>query len=140
KQGRVQPTLQLKGVAINADAGLEREADAMGAAAWRIPATASPVGLADAAAATVARRATTGVAQLGAMVSGQQEPTKFEWDPDEIVEANRDAFNMQQEVHADRKTLVAACIDQINDLTDLTTLWELREYIDALVPVFSDAV
>ncbi|MBI3240151.1 MAG: DUF4157 domain-containing protein [Flavobacteriia bacterium] len=34
KQGRVQPTMQLKGkVAINDDAGLEREADAMGARA-----------------------------------------------------------------------------------------------------------
>jgi hypothetical protein len=30
KQGRVKPTLQKKGVAINDDAGLEREADAMG--------------------------------------------------------------------------------------------------------------
>src|SRR5205814_9935703 len=30
KQGRVKPTLQMKGVAINDDAGLEREADAMG--------------------------------------------------------------------------------------------------------------
>jgi hypothetical protein len=29
KQGRVKPTLQMKGVAINDDAGLEREADAM---------------------------------------------------------------------------------------------------------------
>jgi hypothetical protein len=33
KQGRVKPTL--KGVAINDDAGLEREADAMSAAAAR---------------------------------------------------------------------------------------------------------
>jgi len=33
KQGRVKPTLQMKGVAINDDRGLEREADAMGAAA-----------------------------------------------------------------------------------------------------------
>src|SRR5438552_3204311 len=31
KQGRVKPTLQMKGVAINDDAGLEREADVMGA-------------------------------------------------------------------------------------------------------------
>jgi hypothetical protein len=30
KQGRVKPTLQMKGVAINDDAGLEREADLMG--------------------------------------------------------------------------------------------------------------
>jgi hypothetical protein len=30
KQGRVQPTLQMKGVAINDDQGLEREADVMG--------------------------------------------------------------------------------------------------------------
>jgi hypothetical protein len=35
KPGRVKPTLQMKGVAINDDAGLEREADAMGAAAGR---------------------------------------------------------------------------------------------------------
>lgn len=33
KQGRVQPTLQTKGVSINNDAGLEREADHMGAKA-----------------------------------------------------------------------------------------------------------
>ncbi|HEY0404806.1 MAG TPA: DUF4157 domain-containing protein [Pyrinomonadaceae bacterium] len=33
KQGRVKPTMQAKGVAINDDAGLEREADAMGAKA-----------------------------------------------------------------------------------------------------------
>jgi hypothetical protein len=36
KQGRVQPTLQAKGVAINDDAGLEREADAMGKKARNI--------------------------------------------------------------------------------------------------------
>ena len=30
KQGRVKPTLQMKGVAINDDGGLEREADHMG--------------------------------------------------------------------------------------------------------------
>ena len=36
KQGRVKPTLQLKGaVPVNDDAGLEREADVMGAAAMR---------------------------------------------------------------------------------------------------------
>lgn len=34
-QGRVQPTMQAKGVGINADAGLEREADEMGARAAR---------------------------------------------------------------------------------------------------------
>jgi hypothetical protein len=33
KQGRVKPTLQMKGIAINDDAGLEREADVMGARA-----------------------------------------------------------------------------------------------------------
>ena len=32
-QGRVKPTMQMKGAAINDDAGLEREADAMGARA-----------------------------------------------------------------------------------------------------------
>jgi hypothetical protein len=33
KQGRVQPTMQMKGVAINDDEGLEREADVMGSKA-----------------------------------------------------------------------------------------------------------
>jgi hypothetical protein len=33
KQGRVQPTMQAKGIAVNDDAGLEREADVMGARA-----------------------------------------------------------------------------------------------------------
>ena len=38
KQGRVQPTMQMKGkVQVNDDAGLEREADLMGAKAMNIP-------------------------------------------------------------------------------------------------------
>lgn len=43
KHGRVQPTLQMKGVAINDDGGLEREADVNGAhaAAWRETGTAA---------------------------------------------------------------------------------------------------
>jgi hypothetical protein len=36
KQGRVQPTMQMKGVAINDDDGLEREADVMGAKAVKM--------------------------------------------------------------------------------------------------------
>lgn len=35
-QGRVKPTMQLKGVAVNDDAGLEREADVMGARAMQM--------------------------------------------------------------------------------------------------------
>jgi hypothetical protein len=45
KQGRVRPTLQMKGVDINDDAALEREADAMGARATQpvpAPQTAPP--------------------------------------------------------------------------------------------------
>ncbi|MGD0720203.1 MAG: DUF4157 domain-containing protein [Roseiarcus sp.] len=43
KQGRVAPTLQVNGVAVNDDAALEREADAMGAEAPG-PARAGPAG------------------------------------------------------------------------------------------------
>jgi hypothetical protein len=47
KQGRVKPTLQMKGVAINDDAGLEREADGMGRmAVTRPPAPETAVPLA----------------------------------------------------------------------------------------------
>ncbi len=37
KQGRVKPTLQLKGIAVNDDSGLEREADVMGGRAMQMP-------------------------------------------------------------------------------------------------------
>ncbi|ESQ15696.1 MAG TPA: DUF4157 domain-containing protein [Chromatiaceae bacterium] len=36
KQGRVRPTMQAKGVAMNDDWGLEREADVMGLKAWNL--------------------------------------------------------------------------------------------------------
>jgi hypothetical protein len=39
-QGRVQPTMQTKGVAINDDSGLEHEADVMGAKAATVQAKA----------------------------------------------------------------------------------------------------
>jgi hypothetical protein len=44
KQGRVQATAQLKGVALNEDSGLEREADAMGARALAADAETSTAG------------------------------------------------------------------------------------------------
>jgi len=56
-QGRVKPTMQAKGVPINDDAGLEREADVMGAKALQM---------------TRAEQATTGSAHHGA-VSLQRE-------------------------------------------------------------------
>jgi hypothetical protein len=40
KKGRVRPTLQAKGIPINDDSGLEREADAMGV---RAPKPAEPI-------------------------------------------------------------------------------------------------
>lgn len=42
KQGRVAPTLQMKGLGLNDDAGLEREADAMGALAVSKPLASPP--------------------------------------------------------------------------------------------------
>jgi hypothetical protein len=44
KQGRVRPTIQAKGVAINNDSGLEKEADVMGATANRAPGRNLPRG------------------------------------------------------------------------------------------------
>jgi len=41
-QGRVAPTTQLKGVSLNDDAGLEREADVMGARALQAPPASAP--------------------------------------------------------------------------------------------------
>ena len=43
KQGRVRSTTQLKGVGLNDDAGLEQEADHMGARALALPALGPPV-------------------------------------------------------------------------------------------------
>jgi hypothetical protein len=42
KQGRVKPTLQMKGIDVNDDCGLEREADRMGAAASALPIEPAP--------------------------------------------------------------------------------------------------
>ncbi len=42
-QGRVKPTMQLKGVAVNDDAGLEKEADVMGARSLQMQTAAYPV-------------------------------------------------------------------------------------------------
>jgi hypothetical protein len=53
RQGRVQPTLQAHGAAINDDPSLEREADVMGA---RAMATGAPVSTAEAAPADVTQR------------------------------------------------------------------------------------
>lgn len=39
KQGRVQPTMQMQGVNVNDNSGLEREADVMGGKAWEAGAT-----------------------------------------------------------------------------------------------------
>jgi hypothetical protein len=44
RQGRVQPTLQAEGVAINDDASLEKEADVMGSKALRMT-RAEPVAM-----------------------------------------------------------------------------------------------
>ncbi|WP_298293949.1 DUF4157 domain-containing protein [uncultured Litoreibacter sp.] len=44
-QGRVKPTMQAKGVAINDDASLEHEADVMGARAAQLKTSASPAAL-----------------------------------------------------------------------------------------------
>ena len=55
KQGRVKPTVQLKGkVGINDDAGLEREADVMGAKAQQVGYSSSTAGSASVQAKTVA--------------------------------------------------------------------------------------
>ncbi|MEL6177900.1 MAG: DUF4157 domain-containing protein [Myxococcota bacterium] len=58
KQGRVAPTMQIKGASINADAGLEREADIMGARALHTGAKAgrSPTTAATSSSTTVQRK------------------------------------------------------------------------------------
>ncbi len=43
KQGRVQPTTQMKGANVNDDAGLEKEADVMGAKSMQAGASSAPV-------------------------------------------------------------------------------------------------
>lgn len=68
-QGRVKPTMQLKGVSVNDDAGLEHEADEMGARAMQIKegmhdAKADPSGaLGHGSAAAVVQRIGAGVMQ-----------------------------------------------------------------------------
>jgi uncharacterized protein DUF4157 len=70
KQGRVKPTLQMKGVPINDDAGLEREADLKGLRALRVGAPASGRSAAGAAgAAPVAQAIKRQGVKLGVQLS-----------------------------------------------------------------------
>lgn len=71
KQGRVKPTLQMKGVAINDNAGLEREAETMGAQSLRV--SSSPVR----AGNRPPQQAPTGVTQFVWVQSARAE---FYWD------------------------------------------------------------
>jgi len=58
KQGRVKPTLQLKGVAINDDDALEREAEQVGKQVGNIaPRTSQPLAISSPVASPVAQRA-----------------------------------------------------------------------------------
>ena len=60
RQGRVVPTLQAKGVAINNDAGLEHEADAMGAKAAQVKGGLNDSGPASVSVAQIAKARTAG--------------------------------------------------------------------------------
>ena len=70
KQGRVRPTMQLKGAGINDDAGLEQEADMMGAKATGLPAVLAnrPTGRGRRPAAPAGAR----VAQLNLNTNGKK--------------------------------------------------------------------
>jgi hypothetical protein len=84
-QGRVRPTMQLKtGVMVNDDAGLEREADAMGARALQVGASGSTALQAVTATGTGGSRAeaqdssaTRVVQSVGAEVQGQPVVQRF---------------------------------------------------------------
>jgi len=70
-QGRVQPTIQAKGVSINDDAGLEREADLMGAKALQLLRTH--------------RVATNSIAQVTTEKWGEKESAKASADTSEAI-------------------------------------------------------
>jgi hypothetical protein len=77
KQGRVQATAQMKGVAINADAGLEADADRMGAMLNSVTVQpGSPV-----QAASVAQR----VLQLQRLEAEPRRPTSGAWTDGDFV-------------------------------------------------------
>ncbi|MDB5676885.1 MAG: hypothetical protein JWM65_3867 [Sphingomonas bacterium] len=133
KQGRVRATTQLRRVDINDDPALETEADMMGARALSsggaTPDT-QPSPMSEAATQRVA------IVQRGAAFSGTAKAPPVEY----IIARNRQAYNGQQAVRDDRTTLVAECIAAIAGLDDMSTLSDVRELIDALLPVYSDGM
>jgi hypothetical protein len=76
-RGGVSATMQVEGVGVNADAGLEREADEMGARAARGELAGSPTGGAGTGAAAVQRRAANGVIQCRALMQPQRLASLF---------------------------------------------------------------
>jgi Domain of unknown function (DUF4157) len=72
KQGRVRPTMQANGVAINDDPGLEREADQMSAKVGSF----APIRNSGATARSTDYSAVKGVAQRKLQISGLDEPRR----------------------------------------------------------------
>ena len=107
KQGRVQPTLQLKtGVAINDNQGLEKEADVMGARALQLQATGEPLQTVPVPDKKVAQRT-------------------IEWKddnhPDDVLDAFADALNTVVQTGAD------TALTEVDSLTGddgYTLLWK----------------
>jgi|GEM_PF-4318765 len=105
-QGRVQPTMQLKGVGVNDDAGLEKEADVMGARAVQL--AADPAAVAQSKPQT-AEKAPAAVVQGYFTLAGQktndatmfkvgasdEEKRTFVWDYVLLPELNKKAITSE---------------------------------------------
>jgi hypothetical protein len=126
KQGRVKPTLQLKGVAINDDGGLEREADAMGvrALAARTIATGEQrVAKPRPAPDTVAQRGAgdskakpVGKAEIGYAMKAPVEGIQ-------LAVAVKSEFGKIELVSRTQAKVIDANVRYSIDKTDKTVLW-----------------
>ncbi|MDB5600919.1 MAG: hypothetical protein JWN71_2963 [Xanthobacteraceae bacterium] len=83
-QGRVQPTMQLQGTAVNDDPGLEDEADVMGAKALQLKA-ASPAATRASLMRGVAQRLVLPLDDVAALKHDNPKPTKEELESSQII-------------------------------------------------------
>ena len=139
KEGRVRATTQLKGKSVNHDSKLEAEADAMGTRAERSGEVRDAVEFGTAALIRSAAPGRVVQRMIEQKSSSSIDPMAAS-PVARIVATNLAAFNSQQLKPPDRAMLLTACIKAVEALDDLSRLWQARELVDFLVPVYSDAV
>jgi hypothetical protein len=117
KQGRVRPTLQLKGESLNDDSALEREADEMGA--WAMHFTGAPAGpLEQGGVAAGVIQGKVETSSLSAFIEEQVELQKNKKAYREVIESSEKNAKIESDVEEQGNADVNELLDADEDEND----------------------